>query len=229
MWYKMLDFSALYFVYVLAERMALNSQVYDDKDTYIKANFVASVQDIETVAEEFLRLGGKSVDITTTGIYILTLAEPKTMDDYTNLVKLEMERRDKLHNIFRPAGMAPATYKLLLDVVKLFGPKLEHLEKRYFFAVGENIMRDLSAVFRVYFSYSDGLIGKNETGERLLQYLNSIKAGLGVLAEVNAWNSLPTATVMGEALMLLREQVVRDFKIKVGSQKNVKSGSEQAG
>lgn len=217
-WYKMLDFSALYFVYYLAERMAMNVNIYEDKDSYIKSNYTASIPDIEDVVTMFLELGGKKVETTVTGIYILTLNNPLTQDDYMGMIKLEGEKRDKLRNLMRPAAMQPVTYAQLISFVTYIGPKIRHLEKRDFFSIGEGMTRAIAQVFKLYYLYSDGLIEKHSAGMRILEQLDLIRGDLAILQELNAWDSLATAAMLGESEMLLRKQVIEDFKIKVGKQ-----------
>lgn len=215
-WYKMIDFSALYFVYNLAERMEMNVNIYPDKDAYVVSKYTASVRDIETLAEKFMELGGKNVEITMTGVYILTLKRPLTAEDYANLMRMEEARRDKMHNLLRPAAMAPVSYALLLDVVRAFAPKVRHLEKRDFFIVGEDIMNGIMDIFKIYYLYSDGLLDKNSTSTQLMMRLNKLRGGLAVLQEMGAWDNPATAVMLGETLMYFRDQVIKDFKIKVG-------------
>lgn len=217
-WYKMIDFSALYFVYNLAERMGANVNIYADKDSYVRSSYVASVRDVESLAEKFMELGGKSVEITMTGIYILTLKHPSTAEGYANLMRMEEERRDRMHNLLRPAAMAPATYALLLDVARTFGPKIRHLEKRDFFIIGEDIMHGIMDIFKIYYLYSDGLLEKGNASTQLMMRLNKIRGGLAVLQEMDAWENPATATLLGETLIHFRDQVIKDFKIKVGKQ-----------
>ena len=213
-WYKMIDFSALYFVYHLADRMAMNVNLYDDKDSYMKSQYVASVPSIEDVAIKFLELDLGTVETTVTGIYIFTLKNPLAEDDYAEMVQKEEERRDKLHNVMRPAKMEPATYKLLLALLRQVGPKIRHLEKRDFFAVGQNIIGTLEGFFRTYYQYSDGLVDKKSAGLKLLAWLDGLRAEFAILQEFDAWDSLGTAALLGESLMMLRRQVMKDFKVE---------------
>ncbi len=217
-WYKMIDFSALFFVYRLSDRMGMSVNIFPDKDNYAKSDYTASIQDIEKVAEEFMRLGGKKVETTATGIYILTLPKPMTADNYAELLKQEAEKRDRMHNLLKPAAMAPATHKMFIDVVRQFGPKIQKLEKRNFFAIGENMMRTLEEILKVYYLYSDGIYTMEKAGWHLIAYLDKLRADLFILQELDAWNNLATAAMMGELLVRLREQVLRDFRIKVGRQ-----------
>lgn len=216
-WYKTLDFSALYFVYNLAERIGMNVNIYDDKDAYVKATYTASVRDIEKVAIKFMELGGKNVEITTTGVYILTLQQPMSADYYSDLMCMEEERRDRVNNLLKPAAMQPITHKMLLDVVRQLGPKIRRLEKRDFFSLGQNMISELEDLFKLYYLYSDGLIDKKTTGLKLMATLNKLKAGLAILQELGAWENVAIPAMLGESLMRLREQIIKDFNVKLGS------------
>ena len=224
-WHKMLDFSALFYVYELAPRMGRTANVFDDKDSYAKSKYIASISDIQGVAEDFLELGGKKVEVTLNGIYIFTLDMPRTADDFSKLMRVEEERRDRTRNMMRPAKMAPVTYKMMVDFITQISPKIKNLERRDFFSVGEDIVRGLEKMLEVYYMYSDGYFSMTETGERLLALLNRIKAGMTILQEMSAWDSIDTAAMLGEYLMLFRDQILTDFKIKVGKLDNVNDKS----
>ncbi|MDO4527008.1 MAG: hypothetical protein Q4B87_02875 [Candidatus Saccharibacteria bacterium] len=221
-WYKMMDFSALYYAYYLAPRMGRTANIFDDKDSYAKAKYIASVKDIDGVVDDFLKLGGKKVEKTLTGVYIFTLANPLTADDFSNLMRMEEERRDRARNMMRPAKMAPVTYKLMVEFVSQIGPKIKRLEKRDYFSIGEDMVQELENTLEIYYTYSDGHLSIEETGEKLLVCLNRIKAGLTILQETNAWDGLDTAAMLGESLMFFRDQIIKDFRLSVGK-KNAKS------
>ena len=213
-WYKMMDFSALYFVYYLSERMGMEVQVCEDTDNYAKVAYIASVPDIDSVLEKFLKLGGKNVEQAMNGVYILTLSQPMTQDDYNNLVRIHGEKCNQVHDIMRPLKMKPVTYKLLMEMVRYFAPKVGRLEKRNFFALGEEIMRELSGLLNVYYMYSDTQIKKVDAKLRLLVHLNKIRANFMILQETNAWNDRAAVAMMGESLMRVRNQIMLDFKDK---------------
>lgn len=214
-WYKMIDFSALYFVYFLSERMGMNVNIYADTDRYAKSDYAASVTDIKKVTSEFMRLGGKKVEVAANGVYILTLDYPFTEEDYARMLTQEREKRDKMHNILKPTAMAPATHHMYVDLLRVFGPKIEHLDKRKFFSLGESMTHTLEEILKTYYLYSDGIYSMEKTGLCLIGFLDKLRADLFILQELDAWKNLATAAMMGEILIRFRAQVLRDFKIKV--------------
>ena len=54
--YKLFDFSALYYVYRLANRMGRNARLMSDGDRYSKTLYSASLVDIDKFVEQFKRL-----------------------------------------------------------------------------------------------------------------------------------------------------------------------------
>lgn len=218
-WYKMIDFSAIYFVRFLADRMGMNVHLYPDTDNYVKSDCAASITNIHKVVDAFMKLGGKNVETTMTGVYILTLAKPMTAEDYGLMLRSEVEKRERVNNMLRPVAMAPLTHKFYLDLLGQLGPKLCHLEKRLYFSIGEMMMKTLNDVLRIYYLYSDGFLTAGKAGLTLISHLDSLKAGLAVLQELGAWHNPATAAMLGELLIRLREQILRDFKIKVGKSK----------
>lgn len=225
-WYKALDFSALYYSYILAPRMGRTANIYDDRDSYSRSKYIASVKEIDDMAEDFKTLDGGTVEITLSGIYVFTLAHPQTAEDFARLIRTEEERRDKARNMLRPAKMAPATFKTLVDFIVLITPKIKSLERRDFFSVGEHIIHALEEIMMTYYMYSDGHLSTEETGERILERLNMIKAGMTIMQEMDGWDSVDTAAMLGESLMFFRDQVINDFKLKIGKvvKKNDKPG-----
>ena len=55
-WYKLIEFSALYYVYRLAPRMGRSAKIYPDSDKTQKALFTASLQNIDGFLDHFRNL-----------------------------------------------------------------------------------------------------------------------------------------------------------------------------
>lgn len=146
----------------------------------------------------------------------------QTVDDFSKLMRMEEERRDRARNLLRPAKMAPVTYKLMVDFITQISPKIKNLERRDFFSIGEDIMQELEVILEIYYTWSDGQISTEETGIKLLTHLNRIKAGMAILQEMSAWDNIDTAAMLGEYLMFFRDQIMKDFKITIGKS-NAKS------
>ncbi|MBQ8156322.1 hypothetical protein IJ101_00860 [Candidatus Saccharibacteria bacterium] len=122
--YKVFDFSALYYVYRLADRMGRNATLRIDKDERPKMLYQASIKDIVKFAEQFQELENPTIEKTLEGIYIFTLKRPLSDEELGQLRAIEEERRERLNGIVKPKAMDPAVFQSLLTVVRQVAPKV---------------------------------------------------------------------------------------------------------
>lgn len=210
-WYKMIEFSALYYAYRLAPRMGRKARVLKDSDRFSKAHFVASLTEIEKFAEQIQDYEeGVTVDKAGDGIYIFTLARPLTDDEYAALRRTEETRRERLHNVLKPKEMDPAIFSALLMVERQLLPRIKKLEKGYYDAVGKTMAKNIHRILTTYGLLTDGLIEKQEAGTFILEDVESLMAGLILLAELRTW-PYDVAALIGENVNTLKKLVLRDF------------------
>ena len=210
--YKVFDFSALYYVYNLADRMGRKAKIMNDNDRYSKMIHSASIVDIEKFIEQFKRLeDSNKIEKTEDGIYIFTLKKPLTDDEVGQLRLVEETRRDKLHNIMKPKSMDPAVFQAILMVVRQVAPKIRKLEKHNYRAIGEGMLEDLNLLLSTYYSFANGLMEKRLAGDKILITVDRLFAGLTILSETRVWD-FSASIVVGENINEIRRLVVRDFK-----------------
>ncbi len=159
-WYKVIDFSALYYAYRLADRMQRRARVMKDSDKFMKVNYTASITNIDKFVEQFLNLEEGTYEVTDSGVYIFTLKRALTDDEVGMLRRTEETRREKLNTIIKPKTMDPGVYQAIMMVVRQVLPRVCKLDKRYYFAVGEKMTQDIMELLAVYFDFSHGLIAK---------------------------------------------------------------------
>lgn len=213
-WYKVIEFSALYYVYRLADRMGRSARIYKDSDKFSKGVYSATFQNIDKFVEQFNRLEQPKLDITEDGVYIFTLKNPVSDDEVGALRQVEEVRREKMHNILRPRAMDPATYQAILMVVRQVAPRVRKLEKQYYYTTGEGMMKDIQNLLSVYFDFANGVYERREAGMELLKIVNRLFAGLIVLAETRVW-PYDVAAVIGENINEIKRLVVKDFNLNV--------------
>lgn len=211
-WYKMINFSALYYAYELAERMGRSVILRNDNDRHSRGFYVASINGIEKFKQQFEEMEHPKVDVTEDGIYIFTLKKPLTDDDVGRLRNIEETRRERTHNVFKPKAMAPATYQAILTLVRQLLPRIRKLEKQYYLVVGEKMAADIMSLTAIYFCFSDGAIDKKVAGIRLIAAVDSILAGVAIMAEIQIWQ-YDVATSIGENANTLKQIIIKDFKI----------------
>lgn len=211
-WYKVMNFSALYYVYKLAERMGRSGAMRPDNERHSKALYIASLRDIEKFAKQFEELEHPTLEITEDGIYIFTLKEPLTDDEVGMLRNIEETRRERTHNVLRPKAMDPAAYQAILMLARQMLPRIRKLEKNYYLAVGEKMASDMTDLLAAYFCYADGALDKKTTGVKLIALVDRLMAGVALLSETQVW-SFDVATAIGENTNNLKRIIVKDFKI----------------
>ena len=218
-WYKALDFSALYFANHIAPRLGKMANIYPDDDRYSKASYSISIYDGSGTVAQIAVLKIGTVEQTDAGIYIVTLMNPSNVEEYTMMKVAEDEKKERARNILRPYAMAPLTYKKAIDTMMLFIPKINKMDKRYFFSFGEKMAMDFRAIFETYYMFSDGFATKEETGKRLLVALNSLKSSMSILQEARVFDDAAKVTMLADSLNQLRQQILKDFNITVGSER----------
>ena len=211
--YKVFDFSALYYVYRLADRMGRSAKLMNDNDRYSKMIHAASLVNIDKFIEQFKRLENPRIDLTEDGIYIFTLKKPLTDTEVAQLRLIEETRRDKLHNILKPKNMDPAVFQAILMVVRQVAPKVKKLERHDYYAIGEEMLHNLNLLLTVYFDYTNGVMKKDEAGKQLIMLVDSLFASLAILSEERVWDYSASAMI-GENINEVRRLVFRDFSIR---------------
>lgn len=212
-WYKVLDFSALYYVYRLADRMGRGARILKDSDNFSRGVYAASFQNIEKFIEQFNRLEQPDLEITDDGVYIFTLKNPVSDDELGALRRTEETRRDKLHNIMRPKAMDPATFQAILLVVRQVTPRVRKLEKQYYHTTGEQMVKNIQNLLAIYFDFADGIYERREAGWKLLSLINHLNAGVTLLSEIRVW-PYDVASVIGENINEIKRLVVKDFNLR---------------
>lgn len=213
-WYKVVEFSALYYVYRLADRMGRKARVYKDTDKFLKCLYSATFQNIDEFRAQFEELAQPTLEITKDGVYIFTLKTPLTDDEVGMLRRVEATRREKLHNILRPKEMSPATYQAILMVMRQVTPKVRKLQKQYYFTTGEGMVKDIQLMLALYFDFANGISDRAETGREILKAIDRLFAGLSLLAETQVW-PYDVSLMIGENINNVRRLAVKDFGIKM--------------
>lgn len=211
--YKVFDFSALYYVYRLADRMGRSAKLMNDNDRYSKMLYAASLVNIDKFIEQFKRFENSQVDLTEDGIYIFTLKKPLTDDEVGQLRMIEETRREKLHNILKPKNMDPAVFQGILMVVRQVAPRVKKLERHDYYAIGEEMLHNLNLLLTTYFDYTNGILDKKDTGKRLIMLVDSLFASLAILSEERVWD-YNAAAMIGENINEVKRLVLKNFGMK---------------
>lgn len=211
--YKVYDFSALYYVYRLADRMGRTARILPDGDKFSKMISSASLVDINKFIEQFKRFESSKIELTDDGIYIFTLKKELTDDELAELRLVEETRRESLYNTLRPKKMDPAIFQGILMVIRQVGPRAKKLERHDYYAIGEEMLVDLKDLLRVYFDYTRGILDKAVAKNQIITLVDDLFAGLTILSEMRVWD-FGVASAIGDNINEVRRLVMKEFGIK---------------
>ncbi len=214
-WYKVIEFSALYYVYRLAARMGRTARIYNDSDKHSRALFSASFQGIDKFIEQITRLEDPEMEITDDGVYIFTLKHPVTDEELTQLRHMEQIRREKMYNIMKPKKMDAAIFQQILLISRQVTPRAKKLKKEYYNTTGEEMVRDVQNLLALYFDYSEELCERKDALTQAMKIINRMMAGVTVLSENRIWE-YDIAVVIGAGIADLKRMIEKDLKVKNG-------------
>lgn len=209
-WYKLIEFSALYYVYRLAPRMGRSAKIYPDSDKTQKALFSASLQNIEGFLEHFRNLETSDIELTRDGVYICALKNPVSDDDLVLLRHAQEKERDRMHNVMKPKNMEPAIYQQILMLSRQLVPRARKLSREYYNTTGEELVKDTQRLLTAYLNHAEGLLDKDGLEIEVTKITNRMMAGVTILAENRIWQ-YDIATVIGVNIADLRRLVAKDF------------------
>ena len=136
--YKVFDFSTLYYVYRLADRMGRSAWLLSDNDRFSKMVHMASITNIDKFISQMKYFEDADLEITEDDIHIFELKKPLTDDEVGQLRMIEETRREKLHNVLKPKTMDPAVYQSILMIIRQVAPRVKKLDRHYYYAIGED-------------------------------------------------------------------------------------------
>ena len=207
-WYKMGEFSALYYVHRMAVRMGRTAKVTKDTDRFAKMHVIASVRDAEAFVERAMQLGDfERYEKTLDGFYVLYLKRALSDDEIGVLRKTEETKRQMMHNVLKPRKANAAVYQAILMLDRQVLPRASRMEnKGYVMTIGHGMVDAICEITRVYFDYADGVAEPESTKLELIRLVNKLRASVALLGELNVWG-YDVATAVGENLAKLRELI----------------------
>ena len=206
-WYKMGDFSALYYVYRMADRMGRTAKVQKDKDRFAKMDYIASIKGIEDFIAQAMEL--REFDRYETGLdgmYILYLKKPLSDEEYSVLTRTESARREMMHNILKPKRADAKMYQVILMLARQVLPRTGALIKGPYSEIGAEMSRQVHKLMCAYFMTSHERKDLDEIRREMLEATDWLQSGIALLGEIDAWN-FDKATSVGENVNHLRTMV----------------------
>lgn len=210
-WFKLIDFSALYYAYRLAPRMGRKASVMPDTDKTLKAKYAVSLVNIERFIEQIQTLEeGVTFSKTVGGAYLFRLKEPVSDEEYAALYRTEETRREKVHSVLKPKEMAPEIYNAILMLMRSLIPKANKLERNYVVLFGERVSKALQNMLVFYGLATDGVMPKKEAGVLIVKNVEILLAAVTMASELRIW-PYDKLAIMSEEAAKLRAMVLKEF------------------
>lgn len=206
-WYKMADFSAMYYTYRMANRMGRTARIMKDTDKYAKMKAVVSIKNVELIVKQAMQLGDFSrYEKTLDEAYILYLRKPLTDEEVGVLRRTNETRHEMMHNTLRPKRADAAIYQAILMIDRQVLPRISKMEKGYYVSIGDTMAKQIHQITQTYFKFADGLIDAETARKTLLGLIDGLLAGAALLGELEVW-SYDVSTVIGENITNLKRLV----------------------
>lgn len=208
-WYKLGNFSALYYVYRMADRMGRTAHINKDNDRFAKMNSIASIRNVDSFIERAMRLSEfDRYEKTLDGIYILYLKKPLDDDEVGILRRTEEERKNTMHNVLRPKNADPAVYQAILMIDRQVLPRVGKMERGYFNSIGNTLAKGIFKLTHIYFLFAKAYIDKNAMKSEMLSLIEELRSGVALLGEIGVWG-FDIATSIGSNINSLEDAVLK--------------------
>ena len=210
-WYKMGNFSALYYLYRMADRMGKTPKPQKDNDHFSKMDVIVSISDVDKFIKTAMRLNefGRHEE-TLDKVHILYLKKALTDTELALLKRTEELRKEAMHNILRPKKALPEMFLTILMLGRQVLAATGSMERVFRVEVGEAVMKDVMELMNVYYYYTGNILDLDITKTELKKALFRIRAGIAILGDVDA--IMPTkACAIGETIVKI-EHLVSELK-----------------
>lgn len=207
-WYKMGDFSALYYVHRMSMRMGRKAKLIKDTDRFAKMKYIACVRDIDKFVFEAMQLPEFVKQYFTPDDFcILEMKEPLTADEIGVLRRTDAVRRDMMHNVLKPRQADAAVFQAITMLNEQLLPRINRLEYGYAVTIGQELTRRYFNVVETYYRFASGYIETSVAKQEMLNAIESLLAGTLMLGDNAGWG-FDVASAIGENIANLKRLVL---------------------
>lgn len=202
-WYKMGDFSALYYAFRMSSRMDRKEPtIQKDKDRFARMKSIVSIRDIDKFVADAMKLEDfRKYEKTLNGVYILYLKKALEDDDVAALYRTSRMKKEMMHSVVRPKKAVPEMYLAILALSR----QIMHLTMRlpvvYRFEIGDRVARYMVEIVEIYYEYAGKFREVEDAKREIKMRLIWIKAALAILGEGD--------TVKPEGVCMIGETILR--------------------
>lgn len=211
-WYKMGDFSALYYTYRMAERMGRRMPtIQKDKDRFYKMRMIVSVRDVDELIEQAMKLKEfEKHEETLDKVHILYLKQALEDDEYAMLRHTGEMQKEMMHNVLRPRKAAPEMYLNILMLGRQVMRMTTALGIIHRYEIGDAVAENVLEMLYAYYDYTGGLIDVETARREMQRRVFRVRAGMAILGDDDAVK--PTkACAIGETITKI-ENLINELR-----------------
>ena len=211
-WYKLGDFSALYYTYRMAERMGRNiPTIQKDKDRFYRMKMIVSIRDVDEFIERALKLKEfEKHEVTLDKVHIFYLKHALEDDEYAMLKHTGEMQKEMMHNVLRPKKAAPEMYLDILMLGRQVMRMTTALGIIHRYEIGDRVAENVLEMLNTYYDYTGGLIDAETARREMQRRVFRVRAGMAMLGDDDAVK--PTkACAIGETVTKI-ENLINELK-----------------
>ena len=187
-WYKMGDFSALYYTYRMADRMGRKMPtIMKDTDKFYKMRSIVAIRDIDSFIEKAMQLNEfERREETVDKIQILYLKRALEDDELSTLRRTGEMQKEMMHNVLRPKKAVPEMYLTLL----MLGRQVMHMTNKlgviYRYEIGDKVAENVLEMVNTYYDYTGGIVNAEAAKNEMRRRVFRVRAGMAILGDDDA-------------------------------------------
>lgn len=211
-WYKMGDFSALYYTYRMADRMGRRTPtIQKDKDRFYRMRTIVSIRDIDAFIAQAMKLGEFAKhEETLDKIHILQMKHALKDDEVAILARTGEMQKEMMHSVLRPKKAVPEMYLSILTLGRQVVRMNRALEVIYRYEVGDKVTENVLEMMNTYFDYTGGLIEVEAARNEMKRRVFRVRAGMAILGDGDAVKPAK-ACAIGETVVKI-ETLISEMK-----------------
>lgn len=187
-WYKMGDFSALYYAYRMVDRMGRNfPKLQKDKDRYYKMKVIVSITNIGDFINRAMKLKEfEKHEETLDKIHILYLEKGLSDEELALLRRTGEMRKEMMHNVLRPKRAMPEMCLTILMLGRQVMAMNQKLERTYRYEIGDKVMEDVVKLLEIYYDYTGQLLDVVSVKDVMTKIVYRMRAEMSLIGENGA-------------------------------------------
>ena len=196
-WYKAADNSALFYKYLIANRLHREAHIIADAEPTCKFKYIVSVKNLIKLNNQLKSLGYAPYEIINQdlGIVAFTLKKVQTKQEIAEFKKQEQQVLENVRLVAIPKNLSPELYNEILQLCRQLPAKIRHMEPVYRSALGMELLEQAKKALQIYSQFAKGLI-KGQTAKRELRLATSTMASnLIIIAENGYWNDAAASRI----------------------------------